>query len=139
MTDSANQSNNGRFVKGQRANPKGNVVAARGMMDAIEHTKAAGLVGRRIGTIIRSIVDPGSVTKALDHLHMAKKLDRYRETAKMMLEPWLAEMASARLGNRRLDIEQQKEIVTRTPTKVGQNGGRLTICPVGFAESLNRR
>jgi len=110
-------------------------------MNAIEHTKAAGLVGRRIGPIIRSIVDPGSVTEALDHLRMAKKLDRYRETAKMMLEPWLAEMASARLGNRRLDIEQQKEIahVTRTPTKVGQNGGRLTICPVGFAESLNRR
>ena len=62
----------------------------------------------------------GSVTSALEPLRMAKKLDRYRDTAKMMLEPWLVEMALARLGDRRLTIEQQKEVVraTRTPWKV---------------------
>ena len=68
----------------------------------------------------RVIVAPGSVSGALERLRMAKKVDRFRKTAKMMLEPWLVEMALARLGNRRLTVEQQKEVVraTRTPWKV---------------------
>ena len=51
---------------------------------------------------------------------MARKLDRYRETAKMMLEPWLVEKALARLGDRPITIEQQKEVarVTRPPRRV---------------------
>jgi len=91
-------------------------------MAAIEQAKAHGLVGNgfNIRTIVRVIVEPGSVTSALEPLRMGKKIDRYSETAKMMLEPWLVEMALARLGGRRLTIEQQKEVarVTRTPRKV---------------------
>jgi hypothetical protein len=51
---------------------------------------------------------------------MASKLDRYRETARMMLEPWLVEAALARLGERRLTREEQETVVraTRTPHKV---------------------
>ncbi len=51
---------------------------------------------------------------------MAHKVDRFRETAKMMLEPWLVEQALARLGGRRLTAEQQSVVVsaTRTPWKV---------------------
>jgi hypothetical protein len=41
------------------------------------------------------------------------QLDRYRETAKMMLEPWLLETALARLRNRRLDIEFHTQVATR--------------------------
>src|SRR5258708_13621533 len=44
-----------------------------------------------IRTITRVIVHPGSVTYALMPLRMAKKLDPYRETARMALEPWLVE------------------------------------------------
>jgi Family of unknown function (DUF5681) len=50
-----------------------------------------------IRTIVRIIVDPGSVTSALQPLRMARKLDPYRKTARMALEPWLVEAALARL------------------------------------------
>src|SRR5216684_1229300 len=72
-----------------------------------------------IRTITRVIVDPGSVTYALMPLRMAKKLDPYRETARMALEPWLVEAALARL-DRRLSPANQRTIVkaTRTPHKV---------------------
>ena len=65
------------------------------------------------------IVAPGSVTSALAPLRMAKKLDAYRETARMALEPWLVEAALARL-NRKLSPADQRTIVkaTRTPRMV---------------------
>ena len=72
-----------------------------------------------IRTITRVIVNPGSVTYALMPLRMAKKLDPHRETARMVLEPWLVEAALARL-DRRLSPADQRTIVkaTRTPHKV---------------------
>jgi hypothetical protein len=52
-------------------------------------------------------------------LRMVRKLDPYRETARMALEPWLVEAALARL-NRRLSPAEQRTIVkaTRTPRRV---------------------
>jgi hypothetical protein len=69
--------------------------------------------------IVRVILDPGSVTLALEQLRMARKFDPYRETARMALEPWLVEAALARL-NRTLSPAEQQTIVqaTRTPHKV---------------------
>jgi hypothetical protein len=51
---------------------------------------------------------------------MARKLDRYRETARMMLEPWVVEAALTRLGNQRLTLDEQRTVLgaTRTPHKV---------------------
>jgi hypothetical protein len=65
------------------------------------------------------MVGPGSVTSALEPLRMARKLDPYRETARMALEPWLVEAALARLG-RTLSPADQRIIVnaTRTPHRV---------------------
>jgi hypothetical protein len=50
---------------------------------------------------------------------MAVKLDRYRPTAKMAIEPWLVEEALSRL-DRRLSRDDQAKVVraTRTPLKV---------------------
>jgi hypothetical protein len=50
---------------------------------------------------------------------MAKQLDPYRETARMVLEPWLVEAALARL-DRTLSPADLRTIVkaTRTPHKV---------------------
>ena len=64
-------------------------------------------------------MSPGSVTSALESLRMAKKLDEYRETARMALEPWLVEAALARLPHT-LNPGDQRIIVkaTRTPHKV---------------------
>jgi len=50
---------------------------------------------------------------------MAKKLDRYRESTRLMLEPWLVEAALARLPQP-LSRADQRIVVeaTRTPHRV---------------------
>jgi len=92
----------------------------RAALAAIEQVKGDGFDDEEIGMIVHQIVSRGSVTSALESLRMASKPERYGESAKTMLEPWLVEMALARLGDRRLTIEQQQEVVraTRTPGKV---------------------
>jgi hypothetical protein len=99
---------------------EGDDAAARASLAVIE--KARERQGGRqtqISVIVRAIVDPGSVTSALEPLRMARKLDPYRETARMVLEPWLVEAALARL-DRKLSPADQRTVVkaTRTPHKV---------------------
>jgi Family of unknown function (DUF5681) len=67
-----------------------------------------------------SIVDPGSVGPAVERLRIATKLDRYRETARILLEPWIVEAALACFGEKQLSAEEQEIVLkaTRTPTKV---------------------
>jgi hypothetical protein len=99
---------------------EGDGVAARSSLEMIEQARQRqGTNESRISCIVRNIVDPGSVTEALESLRMAKKLDPYRETARMALEPWLVEAALARLG-RTLSPAEQRIVVeaTRTPHKV---------------------
>jgi Family of unknown function (DUF5681) len=99
---------------------EGHSAAAGEALALIEEARKQHRVGEpEIGAIVRVIVAPGSVTSALEPLRMAKKLDPYRETARMALEPWLVEAALARLG-RTLSPADQRTIVqaTRTPHKV---------------------
>jgi hypothetical protein len=72
-----------------------------------------------VRTIVRIIVTPGSVTSALQPLRMARKLDPYRETARMALEPWIVEAALDRL-RQLLSPANQRIILkaTRTPHNV---------------------
>ena len=99
---------------------EGDIAAARGSLAVIETARGRHSEGQLgpVG-IVRVIVAPGSVTSALEPLRMARKLDPYRETARMALEPWLVEAALARLG-RTLSPAEQRIIVkaTRTPHKV---------------------
>ena len=62
----------------------------------------------------------GSVDAAVECLRIGTKLDRFRETARMMLEPWIVEAALARFAEKRLTPEQQEIVLkaTRTPAKV---------------------
>ena len=96
--------------------------AARLAMAAIEEARAArGANGvPEIRELVCRIVVPGSVNTALEPLRMASKLNRYRLSATMMLEPWLVEKALSRLGSRRLSLEEQAVVVqaVRTPNKV---------------------
>jgi hypothetical protein len=71
-------------------------------------------------TIVQKIVSPETVNLALEPLRMASKLDRYRPSARMMLEPWLVERALSRFGDKRLSVEEQEKVVraVRTPHKV---------------------
>ena len=99
---------------------EGDDAAARAALAAIEEARERNGPGYRLPiTIIRKIVHPGSVTSALESLRMAKKLDPYRETARMELEPWIVEAALTRL-DRTLSPAEQRIIVeaTRTPHKV---------------------
>ena len=102
---------------------EGDGAAARAAMRAIEEARARGNDGGdepELSMIVRRFVRAGGVTCALEPLRMARKLDRYRQTARMALEPWVVEAALARLGGRRLTVEDQQAVVdaTRTPKKV---------------------
>ncbi len=99
---------------------EGNTAAARAAIAAIEQAKERQVAEEPLHVIIRRFTGAGSVSHALEPLRMARKLDPYRETARMALEPWLVEAALARLGEKRLSIEQQQVVVkaTRTPRKV---------------------
>ncbi len=101
---------------------EGDSVAARAAMTAIDEARAIRRVrdGDGPGTLVTVFVKPGSVNSALQPLRMARKLDRYRETARMALEPWIVEAALDRLGDRRLNVDEQETVVraTRTPHKV---------------------
>jgi hypothetical protein len=101
---------------------EGDGPAARAAMAAIEEARAArGEDGRDpLRVIVRVMVDVGSVGPGLTALRMAAKLDRFRPTARIALEPWLVEKALERLGDRRLSREEQAKVVkaTRTSKKV---------------------
>ena len=101
---------------------KGDSAAARHLSPMIEGARvrrreSSAEDPRKIDLVI---VRPGSVNTALGPLRMAKKLDRYRHTARMTLDPWVVERALDRLGDRRLTLQEQQTVLkaTRTPTKV---------------------
>ena len=99
----------------------GDGAAARSTMAAMEEAQAARTArGGDPLTIVVKVVGPGSVNAALERLSMATKLDRYRTSARMLIEPWLIEEALARLGERRLSREEQTKVfqAARTPHKV---------------------
>lgn len=100
---------------------EGDGPAGRALMTTIEEVSGQKAASDTMPmTIVHSIVTPGSVNGALEPLRMARKLDPYRPSARMMLEPWIVEAALARLGDRRLSREEQEIVLaaTRTPHKV---------------------
>ena len=94
--------------------------AARTSLTAIEEARERRLTGGQIG-VIRIVMHfvGSSANGALEPLRMARKLDRYRPTARMVLEPWIVEPALPGL-DRRLTREAPREVVAaiRTPGKV---------------------
>jgi hypothetical protein len=99
---------------------EGGGAAARAAMAAIEEARTHRLaLGGEIRIIFRTIYE-GSVNSALEPLRLARTLDRYRDTARMVLEPWIVEAALARLADRRLTVAEQGTVLaaTRTPWKV---------------------
>src|SRR4029077_7763569 len=90
-------------------------------MVVIEEARSARKThGKSVEGVVITTVEPGSVNTALRPLRMASKLDAYRPSAKMLLEPWLVEEALSRLGDRRLSMDEQATIVraTRAPRTV---------------------
>jgi hypothetical protein len=100
----------------------GDGAAARSAMAAIEEARSARAANGSgdIPALVVQLVSPGSVNSALGPLRMASKLDRYRPTARMALEPWLVQKALSLFGDRRLSREEQAKVVraVRAPNKV---------------------
>jgi hypothetical protein len=98
----------------------GDTAAARAAIAVMGDIRDTDLSGPYILEIVRSIVDPGSVSAAVECLRIGTKLDRYRETARMMLEPWIVEAALARFEEKQLTRKEQEIVLkaTRTPSKV---------------------
>jgi hypothetical protein len=111
---------------------EGDGAAARATLAVIEEIKERSSTHEGLpSVIVRTIVTPGSVTSGLVPLRMAKKLDPYRETARMALEPWLVEAALARL-DRRPNPANQRTIVKPLVHLIGSsgpNGGANTPNP----------
>jgi hypothetical protein len=101
---------------------EGDGAAARAAMQAIETAREtrAGLDLGPHQVITISFVRSGGVTKALETLHMGRRLDPYRPSCRVVLEPWIIEAALARLGDRRLTPAEQRIVLdaARTPRKV---------------------
>ena len=70
--------------------------------------------------MVIQFVSPGCVNTAVECLRIGTKLDRFRETARMMLEPWMVEAALARFAENQLTPGEQEVVLkaTRTPAKV---------------------
>jgi hypothetical protein len=99
---------------------EGDSAAARASLAVIEQARQRHGTGQsQVRTITLDFVEPGSVTTAMEPLRMARKLDPYRKTVRIVLEPWLVEAALARLPHT-LNPADQRTIVkaTRTPHKV---------------------
>jgi hypothetical protein len=99
---------------------EGNSAAARASLDVLEEVgKQQELDDLGPDSIVWVAVAPGSVTGALEVLRMAKKLDPYSKTARMVLEPWLVQAALARVSEPLSPADQRTVVnATRTPHKV---------------------
>ncbi len=97
-------------------------IAARQSSQAIEYSKEIQAQDEDLGPLVINVVPVarGSINPALEPLRTAKKIDRYRDTARFLLEPWIVQAGLDRLDERKLSPEKQQEIVsaTRTPNKV---------------------
>ena len=98
---------------------EGDGSAGRAMMTALEEFKVRH-IAETPHNIVVNYIRPGSVNGGLEALRMARTLDAFRPTARLMLEPWIVEASLARLGDRQLSEEEQHIVLaaTRTPHKV---------------------
>jgi hypothetical protein len=98
---------------------EGNSAAARAALEVLEEVGKQQELNDLPDSIVWVVVAPGSVTGAMEKLRMAKKLDPYSKTARMVLEPWLVQAALARVSQPLSPADQRTVVnATRTPHKV---------------------
>jgi hypothetical protein len=54
--------------------------------------------------------------------------DRYHETARMVLKPWIVEATLARFAVNRLTSEEQEVVIRLPEHPLNSGGGRTMIC-----------
>jgi hypothetical protein len=100
---------------------QGDSASARASLAAIETARAVARPLESITKITRIVFMWGGVGTLLQELGLGIKqfpLDQKR--VRWWLQPWIVQMALARLGAKRLTIDEQRSVwsVTRTPAKV---------------------
>lgn len=100
---------------------EGDGPAARAMLQMIEEARRKRIAAEMPSEIDKTVIKivGFNANQALEILRMGRKVDRYRPSAKMKLEPWIVEAALARLDVP-LSVEDQRKVfeATRTPKKV---------------------
>lgn len=100
---------------------QGDSASARASLAAIEAARATRPSDQQIPVrIVWKFVNPGAVGCSLDALGLAVKLNKYGENARYELKPWIVEAALARLGSKRLSIDEQRVVgeATHKPDRV---------------------
>lgn len=94
-----------RFTKGISGNPKGRPKNRKNELPY---------------EVVLIPIARGSINAALRPLRMANKYNHKKDTAYMLIGPWLVQSALNRLNGHQLSIEEQQKVVdaTRTPHKV---------------------
>ncbi|KKC24662.1 DUF5681 domain-containing protein [Sphingomonas sp. SRS2] len=89
-------------------------------MEALEKPQVSTVQFARRKIFFTIYAKDGEVEKPMRKLGMALLLDRSQVLARWVIEPWLVQAALARLGDRRLTIEEQEVVLaaTRKPLTV---------------------
>jgi hypothetical protein len=99
---------------------EGDSASARASLAAIENARAA-RAARGGHTTIRFQVRLFGLCCAIEDLGIGARMHpTNEEQVRLMLKPWIVEASLARLGTRRLSVEEQQVVLnsTRTPEKV---------------------
>jgi hypothetical protein len=102
---------------------EGDKIAMRQAAKAIESIRARSApYGDQfeLHTIRICFEEPGCVNSAARALKIARKMDPYRETARMRLEPWIVKAALEKMEAGSLNTDEQRIVVAacRTPWKI---------------------
>src|SRR4051794_1186518 len=100
---------------------EGDSASARASLTAIENARASRKANGTDQTIIRIQFRTFGLCCAVEDLGMGVLVHPAdKDRVRLMLKPWVVELALARLGDRRLSLEEQRTVAasTRTPEKV---------------------
>lgn len=100
---------------------EGDSASARASLAAIENARASRLAQGIDAPTVRIQFRTFGLCCALEDLGMGVLVHPTdKERVRMMLKPWIIEAALARLGSRRLSVDEQQKVVesTRAPQKV---------------------
>ena len=97
----------------------GDSAAARASLAAIENARSVRPQGLGLPTRIHILFF--SLCNIVESLGMATRIHPTdQDRVRLLLKPWIVEAALARLGSRRLSLQEQRTVLksTRTPEKV---------------------
>jgi hypothetical protein len=93
---------------------EGDTAAAKLAREALQFASALGISGEQDDELIIRYASFGNPAHELESLKMATRVDRFKPSAKVLLEPWIVQTALERLGDKQFTLEEQKAIIDAT-------------------------